>query len=239
LQRLPRLASPDTPIRSRVLGDVWHLMDQFKISLHHGLRRPFARALRDALLIPDASDKAAVSHVLDTLHTTYDLMVLTNAEWVWARVKRFIPEPEILLPRVTQVLQTFGPLRDSTTGQPLFNDASWEKARAVLENIRLGYYSDPPGVSLYTTHGTDAHGLKMYRCIRGTNNVEGGVHQNIRLRFGSFNASPHFAVNLLRDYCLSHNLRVSPIHLTQYHLLTMPMTGWHNQSHRKSLCWLI
>jgi hypothetical protein len=151
LQHLPRLASPDTPIRSRILGDVWHLMDQFKISLHHGLRCPFARALRDALLIPDASDKAAVSRVLDTLHTSYGLMVLTNAEWVWAHVKRFIPEPEILLPRVTQVLQTFGPLRDSTTGQPLFNDASWEKARAVLENIRLGYYSDPPGVSLYTT----------------------------------------------------------------------------------------
>ena len=76
------------------------------MSLHHGLHRPFAQSLRDALLIPDASDKAAVSHVLDTLYTTYDLMVLTNAEWVWAHVKRFIPEPEILLPRVTQVLQT-------------------------------------------------------------------------------------------------------------------------------------
>jgi hypothetical protein len=30
---------------SRVLGDIWHLMDQFPISMHHGLRRPFARAL--------------------------------------------------------------------------------------------------------------------------------------------------------------------------------------------------
>jgi hypothetical protein len=35
----------DPVIQSRVLGDIWHLMDQFKISVHHGLCFPFARAL--------------------------------------------------------------------------------------------------------------------------------------------------------------------------------------------------
>ncbi|KAF5383665.1 hypothetical protein D9615_003783 [Tricholomella constricta] len=39
----PSLTYIDTEIRTRVYGDLWHLMDQFKIPLHHGLRRPFAR----------------------------------------------------------------------------------------------------------------------------------------------------------------------------------------------------
>ena len=94
------------------------------------------------------------------------------------------------------------------TGQPLFNDASWEKAKNVIENVRMGYYFDPPGISLYTIRGTDADALTLYRCLRGTNNVEGGVHQNIAKHFGSYNALPRFAINLICDYCLGHNLWV-------------------------------
>jgi hypothetical protein len=110
---------------------------------------------------------------------------------------------------VKLVLQKYGPLQDAITKQPLFNDASWEKARTVLENIRMGFYSDPPGVALYMVHGKDSSGLTLYKCLRGTNHVEGGVHQNIARWFGPYNASPQFAVNLLRDYCLTHNLKVS------------------------------
>jgi len=201
---------PEHPIRSRVLGDIFHVTNQFKISVHHGMRRPFMRSLRDALLIPDAEDKANVSRVLAAKPEplTFAQKVKFNSDWVWQRVKRYAPAPEILTPRVTQVLQFYGPLLDAVTGQPLFNDSSWEKAKNVIENVRMGYYSDPPGVSLYTNRGADPNGLPLYRCLRGTNNVEGGIHQNIIKRFGSYNASPRFAVNLLRDYCLGHNLRV-------------------------------
>jgi len=114
-------------------------------------------------------------------------MVLYNSEWVWQRVKRFIPPPEILAPRVLEVIQKYGPLQDAVTGQSLFNKASWEAARTVLENVRQGY---------------------LYRCARGTNNVEGGVHRNIIKRFGSYNASAQFSTNLLRDYNLCRNLKV-------------------------------
>jgi hypothetical protein len=196
-------------IRSRVIGDIWHLMDQFKISLHHGLWRPFSRALRDAIFLLDPEDRAAVEKVLEMKNTSFRQMVLTNSDWVWQRVKRLVPPPEILAPRVAEVLQTYGPLKDAVTGQPLFNDTSWDKARTVIENIKMGYYSDPPGYSFYALLKTDGYGLNVYRCSRGTNNVEGGVHQNIIRRFGSFNASPRLTVNLLRDYTLTHNLDVS------------------------------
>ncbi|KAK2463999.1 hypothetical protein APHAL10511_003943 [Amanita phalloides] len=37
---------------------------------------------------------------------------------------------------------------------------------------------------------------------------------NIIKRFGSYNASPRFAVNLLCDYCLCHNLKVGTFNRT-------------------------
>lgn len=200
-------------IHSRVIGDIWHLMDQFKISLHHGLRRPFSHALRDAIFLLDPEDRAAVEKVLKTKNMSFQQMVLAHSDWVWQRVKRLMPPPETLAPRVAEVLQTYGPLKDAVTGQPLFNDSSWDKARAIIENIKMGYYSDPPGYSFYALVRTDKYGLDVYRCSRGTNNVEGGIHQNIIRHFGSFNASPRLTVNLLRDYTLTHNLEASECYL--------------------------
>ena len=208
VQLTPQLLYEDTEIRTRVLGDIWHLMNQFKIPVTHGLRRPFARALRDALFVPDQTDKAAVEEVLHKTGVTWEQMVLWKPDWVWKRVKRFVPCASVLYPRVAEVFRTFGPLKDATTNQPLFNKASFDTAKNVLENIRLGHYSDPINIKLYMAVGEDRKGLSIYRCLRGTNGIEGGIHMNIIKRFGSYNASPRFAVNLLRDYCLCHNLKV-------------------------------
>ncbi|KAG6835342.1 hypothetical protein H0H93_002451 [Arthromyces matolae] len=204
----------DTEIRSRVWIDIWHLMHQFKIPTHHGLRRPFSRALRDAIFLPDPEDKMAVEALLSKHNVSWDQMVLWRPEWVWRRVKRFVPNPDVLYQRVSSVFATFGPLKDSKTTQALFNEASWKSAENILKNIRLGLYSDPPGIDFYMFQGYDNYGLSLYRSIRGTNHVEGGVHQNIIRRFGSFNASPRFVVNLIRDYCITHNLKVGAVNRT-------------------------
>jgi hypothetical protein len=71
LTKLSRLPVPDSPIRTRVSGDVYHLMAKFKIDVHHGIRRPFARALRDAIFIPDPDDKLRVSKFLEQKQTSY------------------------------------------------------------------------------------------------------------------------------------------------------------------------
>jgi hypothetical protein len=128
--------------------------------------------------------------------------------WVLQRVRRFVPPPEDLLPRVLQVLYDFGPLLCAKSRQSLFNDKAWEISTNALENIRQGLYSDPPDTQLYYLTGKDKYGLHTYRCCRGTNTIEGGVHQNIIRWFGAFNAAPDFAVELLRDYTLYHNLKV-------------------------------
>ena len=196
-------------LRSRELGDIWHLMHQFPISMHHGLRRPFARALRDAFFLLDPEDRAILDAFLESRGVSWDSMVRYHPRWLFQRCKRFVPPPEELLPHVAKVIEVYGPLKDAKTDLPLFNDRAWEIAANALENIRRGYYSDPPNVKLYFTRGRDKYGLMRYKCCRGTNSIEGGIHQNIIRWFGAFNAGPEFAVELLRDYCLYHNLKVT------------------------------
>jgi hypothetical protein len=183
-------------------------MHQFPISQAHGLRRPFARALRNAFFEYDSEDKADLEAFFKSKGVTWEFMMRNFPTWVLQRVRRFVPPPEDLLPRVLQVLYDFGPLLCAKSRQSLFNDKAWEISTNALENIRQGLYSDPPDTQLYYLTGKDKYGLHTYRCCRGTNTIEGGVHQNIIRWFGAFNAAPDFAVELLRDYTLYHNLKV-------------------------------
>ena len=195
-------------VRTRVLGDIWHVFHQFPISLHHGLRRPFARALSRAFFIPNQEDKHAVDEVLRQQNTTYEAKLRSNPAYIRKRVQYRVPPPEKLYSRIAAVIKTFGPRRDATTKQPLFNEKAWNVAKNVLEHVRNGDYSDPPDMSVYFHIGKDKNGLNLYRCFRGTNDVEGGIHQNLIRRFTSFNVSPRRAVNMMLDYVCAHNMQV-------------------------------
>ena len=196
-------------VRTRVIGDIWHVFHQFPISLQHGLRRPFSKALSRAFFIPNLDDRHAVDHVLHQKKMTYEAKLRSNPDYIRKRVRFRVPPPEKLFSRIATVLKTFGPLCDAQTKQPLFNEKAWVVAKNVLQHVRLGDYSDPPDVSLYFEVGKDKNGLTLYRCCRGTNDVEGGVHQNLIRRFTSFNVSPQRAVNMILDYVSAHNMQVS------------------------------
>ncbi|KAE9397154.1 hypothetical protein BT96DRAFT_996110 [Gymnopus androsaceus JB14] len=60
----------------------------------------------------------------------------------------------------------------------------------------------------------DRDGLPLYRTIRGTNSIEGGVHMAIRRIFGSLRASPELAVSLLSNWILRRNTRVGHFNRT-------------------------
>ncbi|KAG1721544.1 uncharacterized protein EDB91DRAFT_1256467 [Suillus paluster] len=195
-------ARNDSIVRSRVLYDNFHCYNQFPITRHHGLRWPFARALSAAFFIPVAEDKAAMEAVLKDFGMAYNAQLLSKPEWVLSRVWRHVPPPEILLPRVADVIRTYGPIKDATTGQPLFNDRAWEIAKHIMENVQLGYYSDTADIDLYFEIGKDRHGLMLYRCCHGTNSVKGGVHHNLIWCYTSFNTLPRHAINVLLDYAL-------------------------------------
>jgi hypothetical protein len=119
-----------------------------------------------------------------------------------------IPPAEELYPVVKNLFTLYGPLKCKKTGKPLFDNEAWKQSKSVLKTILSGHVSDPPGFSFYYKMGTDTDGLSLYRCYRGTNSLEGGVHQNIIRKFGSFGASPELADAAMADYRLRHNIDV-------------------------------
>ena len=116
---------------------------------------------------------------------------------------------------------TFGALKDVATQQPLFTRQSWKEAENFLALIGSGYLSDPPGISLYQVRRKDKHGLNVYRCLRGTNSLEGGVHQNLNRRFGASNASVRLTVALMTEYKTRHNLDVRQKSVLKYILIIL------------------
>ncbi|KAJ7220545.1 hypothetical protein GGX14DRAFT_559337 [Mycena pura] len=208
---------PDlSKIRSRVLKDIFHVFHMLYISRTHGLRLAFIRAFRDACLIPHPADKTRIETYLATKKLTWDDMLRYNPRWLWRRCRRTIPPPELLYPLVHRLFMLYGPLRDAKTNLPLFNTAAWKIAKNILELVRNGYVSDVPGVVLYYCIGFDAEagGLPLYRCIRGTNMVEGGVHTHLLAKLPSRGASVRHMVACLLDFVLRHNLTVGHFNST-------------------------
>ncbi|CEP09132.1 hypothetical protein, partial, partial [Parasitella parasitica] len=176
---------------TRVLKDIFHAMDMLKLPLRHGAHKEFMRNYRDALFIFDEDDKKRVIQVLDQhFKMSFRKMWARNPTWILERVKRVVPPPDVLLPIVEKLFDTFGNLRCSKSGNKLFDKHAWKKAENIKKSIRLGHLSDPVGVPLYFRVKEDKFGLTIYRCVRGTNSVEGGIHTNIIRKFGFYNASP-------------------------------------------------
>ena len=79
---------PTEPICSRVLKNVFHLMDQIKVPRRHELANDFLRKLRDALFVLDDEDKNEVEAILSQNRMTCDQRLLKNPRWIFRRVKR-------------------------------------------------------------------------------------------------------------------------------------------------------
>ncbi|KAF8233296.1 hypothetical protein L208DRAFT_1458637 [Tricholoma matsutake] len=110
------------------------------------------------------------------------------------------------------VVDTFGNAIDAR-GNPLFSNVTRQKAKSVLELAREGYLSDIQGVTLYEKGGIDKYGLQKWKCLHGTNSVEGGPHGDIYRKFGALHAGPRLAVNCLTDHRTWYNLQAYAKHL--------------------------
>ncbi|KAJ7760274.1 hypothetical protein DFH07DRAFT_771904 [Mycena maculata] len=88
-------------------------------------------------------------------------------------------------------------------------------AKNVLDLILKGFISDPPGIALYVEAGIDPKtDLILWRCRRGTNSTEGGVHTHLRSRMPTSGASIRHINACLKDFILRHNLLVGTFNTT-------------------------
>lgn len=120
---------------------------------------------------------------------TFEHMLDQNPWFILERTPQHVPAPSILVPALEHIFKIFGKAIDAKTNMPLFNEQAWLKANAVVDLACQGYLSDIDGVSLYERGGIDKYGLQKWKCMQGTNNVEGGPHADIYCKFGALNDS--------------------------------------------------
>ena len=126
------------------------------ISVQHPLRGPFLTALRDHLMRWDPEIKARVDATCRRVFKlSFEQMLRKNPRFIAARTPRFVPEPSVLVPAISQVFETYGDAIDAKTGQPLFSKAAWQKGNAVFELAKEGYLSDIKGLCMYEKSGVD------------------------------------------------------------------------------------
>ena len=83
-----------------------------------------------------------------------------------------------------------------------------------MKEILLGYYSDPPGVSMYTKKmekgqvKLNKYGMEEIECCRGTNRVE-AFHKNLNDTFGSWHVGVAMTHVFLAERRHRHNHRTS------------------------------
>ncbi|KAH8553885.1 hypothetical protein BGW37DRAFT_464858 [Umbelopsis sp. PMI_123] len=176
------------------------LKTRVKVSKRHGAAKEFPRQVRDSLFICDEEDRANIEAHLLSQGQSWEWMLKSKPWWIYRRVRRIVPSPEKLLPVVKDLFDTYGPLTCAKTGRTLFDDNTVKIEERVLKAIEAGHVSGPPVISFYFKIGQDRFGLPLYRCSRGTYSVEGGIHQNVIRKFGSFGASPHLADCALAEY---------------------------------------
>ena len=156
------------------------------IPVNHGARLAFLRALRDHILRWDPVAKKAVEEVChQKFKLTFDQMLARNPRFILARTPRHVPPPSILVPALKHVYKMFEDAVDAKTGVRLFTAAFSTKADALLELAHEGYLSDVANIPMYERAGIDKYGLQTWKCVRGTNKVEGGPHGDIYRKFGA------------------------------------------------------
>jgi hypothetical protein len=194
------------------------------IPVNHGAQPAFLRALRDHMLRWDPDSRKAVDEVCQfQFNLSFDQMLAKNPRFIAERTPWHIPPPSVLVPTLQHVFDMFRDAVDAKTSTQLFTPDFIAKLDALLHLARQGYLSDTD-IPMYERAGVDKYGLQKWRCIHGTNKVEGGPHGDIYWKFGALHgkvlflrlhsdwkfvaAGPRLTTNCLTDHRTWYNLQV-------------------------------
>ena len=198
--------------RSGVKGDMFHAMDRMLrvIPKGHGALGLFSRTLSHAMMLFNKTDAEKARKVAATKfpNMSWGDVLLRQADWVSKHVRRFVPKPSVLVPRLEAVIEEFQDCVDADTQQRLFSPVAKLAAKSVLDMARKGFLSDPPGISMYVLRKFDRDNLPVWLCCRGTNSNEGGVHQKLVRNFLSMQgASMELVSFVMLEWVQRHNIR--------------------------------
>ena len=185
------LPDPPTPseiqdVFSPLLGDIFHAMNRAYVPIKHEAKKGYFVALQNAVYVFDEVKMAELERRMEATGLSKDeieSMKYYNSRLFIECIDRKVPPPSILYWRIRAVYALYGNMKDGKSNKPLFNTQAWVKAKGVLKEILLGFYSDPPGISMYTKKLNKDGSVKKYKykmelieCMRGTNRTEAYVH---------------------------------------------------------------
>ena len=191
-----------------------HVMDRVLrvMPKNHGALGLFSRRLSQSMMLSYLKDALAAKAVATKLwpNTSWPEVLFRRARWLNKRVRRFIPPPDVLVPRMKAVFSEFENIVDATTGSPLFTPLAIKAYKAVLKLAECGAVSDDTETPLYSLLALDKDNLPLWLCSRGTNVNEGGVHQKLVKTFLSMKgASPELVYFALLEWVHRNNIRAA------------------------------
>ena len=132
--------------------------------------------------------------------------------WVSARVPWSPPPPSELLVAFDEFVQTFRSVspwleHPANLYSGVLTSNALKSIDPIRTEIRAGAYSDPVGVDMYLSAGTDADGLELFRSMRGSNRNE-SFHSILRGRFLHSSYSLWYLESAIGDTCYRWNVRV-------------------------------
>ncbi|KAL8293201.1 hypothetical protein RQP46_000895 [Phenoliferia psychrophenolica] len=183
------------PIPSRVLTDIFHVFLKILTRKDHPLSREFTLRLRDAIFVPDPSDKERVIKYLESLPP--------DKRMTWEQALRQLFDAYRDRPDTT--------LKADEPSGGLFTKTARQNEKAVLELARCGFMSDPyfeiPSDEPDINPRTGLVRLPRFRCVRGTNPTE-GMHEKLKRFLAAFKADPELVDAYLAVFRHSHNCKV-------------------------------
>ena len=203
-------------ILTRVLLDIFHFFDRLKLPANHFYLYIFSKDFRDCIFdfVPEVKEK--VSNYLKLNNMDFKTEYEKRSKWILRHCPRTIPKPEVLVVRLNSLLEKYttkyedGSMlyTDPSTSKPLFSPSSIEEFKKLLVHVQKGCISDPIGINLYYEICINQKtGLMMYRCIRGTSDIEGGVHQKLIKNCSFWNCSVRLLDAHLANFRNRHNIR--------------------------------
>lgn len=179
----------------------------------------FKRLLRDCLLQPVEADVFQVDKKLKQHGTSYAKELSRTPDMVWKYVRRVGRAPHITLPLFDELQASFNSDKfiDPFTNKPLLNAEAAKQLKELRKHIEKGCLMDDPTSILYFETGIILtkigvsksglyEGLMRYRCIRGTSDLEGGIHSKIVVSLSGFAYGAEMMVSHLDNVCFRHNI---------------------------------
>jgi hypothetical protein len=193
----------------RVKLDPVHWFMRLRIPKSNPFYSTFLRRMRDAVFIHSTADREKAAEVIRDVHDMdFEVFYDRNPRWVHERVRRSVPAPAELDARIKEVLDEFkqDKYKDPSNGLPLLSTTELDRIeRNLMTHVRNGCLSDVPGESLYFKHGQDSNGLNLFRCIRGSNCLEGGLHKNLSKKVSCVGASLKYADLFINYFIYRYN----------------------------------